>query len=217
MDTPSNQLKRDIKSILITIVLYLTILFLWHNNSLSKPSINKVENKTLLSLSTFKPKPIYETSLFENDTLDDLDEIMSEPIIKEKILSTKPKPIVHKKILKRVKKRKKLVKTKIHKKYKKKNVSKITKISNKQFISKLKRKIERNKHYPRMAKKRRLEGRVSISFKVTKSGGVSNISVRGSKLFLKSAKDAIKKSFPINVKGVKVPISVRLTLNYKIL
>ena len=230
MKSPSNQIKRDIKSLLLTTILYLPVIFLWQNNTVPQKSIEK-QKETIVNLNIFKQEPptppiIEETSPLEDDTLYDLDEIINEaipepiitpkPIIKEKILSKKTKPIVHKKIVKRVKKSKKLVQKRSHKKYKKKNISKTPKVSNKRFISTLKRKIEKNKNYPRMAKKRRLEGRVSVSFKVTKSGGVSNISIKGSKLFLKSARDAIKKSFPIDVKGIKVPISVKLTLNYKL-
>ena len=230
MNILSNQAKRDIKALLLTVTLHTPILFLWQNN-ISKNVLDEPK-ETILKLNIFKQAPptppiIEETSPLEDDTLDELDEIMSEPtpepivtpkpIIKEKILSKKPKPIVHKKIVKRVKKSKKrIVKKRTHKRYKKKYISKTPKVSTKNFISKLKRKIEKNKHYPKMAKKRRLDGRVSVSFRVTKSGGVSNISVKGSRLFLKSARDAIKKSFPINIKGVKVPLNVKLTLNYRV-
>ena len=230
MKSLSNQIKRDIKALLLTIILYLPIIFWWQNNNLPKPIINKVENKTLLNLSTFKPEPIYETSLFEDDTLDDLDDIMSEKIIEqpkkivkkeEKVLSKKPKPIVHKKKI--VKKRRKKIVSKhkskskskkVQKKYTKKTISK--KVNSSQFLSKLKNRINGNKRYPKMAKKRGLGGEVYVSFKITKNGKVSNISIKGSKIFSKSAKEAIKKSFPMDTKGINLPINIKLTLIYRI-
>jgi protein TonB len=232
MDKKSNQLQRDIIAILITSILYLPLILWWQNSDLSQKNNNNIEShKIILKISNFKPKPIYETSPFEDDTLDMLDEIMSEKSIiepkiikkeivkkKPKILSKKPKPIYNP----LVRTKKYISKKNVSKhKSKKRHKKKIQKVLHKRvdknlFLSKLKNRINVNKHYPRMARKRRVKGRVSVSFKVTKSGRVSNISIKGSKIFFKSVKDAIHKSFPINTKGVKLPMTVNLILIYKL-
>jgi protein TonB len=82
----------------------------------------------------------------------------------------------------------------------------------------VRRKIEKNKYYPRIAKKRGMEGVVKVKFKILANGNVSNISVSGSKLFHSSAKEAIKNSFPISVKNIPIalPKDVTLPLHYRI-
>jgi protein TonB len=232
----SLQFKRDIKALLLTLIVYIPLIYLFYNYSSSIERIESVERK--IKLDIFKPLPtvehISQTSEFEDDTLDDLDEIMQEeekitpePIKKplppekeHKVLTPKPKPVIRKK---RVITHKSKPKAKKHKYSKKATKSKpkpkratTSYMSSSRVISMLKKRIEKNKRYPKMAKRRGLNGKVSVKFKINKAGRVSNISTKGSKIFLKSAKSAIEKSFPIDTKGVKLPMSVNLILLYRL-
>ena len=67
-----------------------------------------------------------------------------------------------------------------------------------------------------MAERRGLTGKVAVRFIVIKSVRSSNISLSGSKLFFKSAKNAIQNTFPINTKGVQLPITLNLSLLYRL-
>ena len=235
----SSQSKRDIKAFALVLILYTPIIFFVYDNSMNRDIPKKsIELKLNIFKEIIKEEIIFKTSPLEEDELYDLDEIMdSEPIkeiikpiekiekIKKKILTQKPKPILQKrKKKKKIKKEKKTIKKrdtkskyKIKKKYKKivkKRV--ISKKNNKKFIRLLKRKISQNKIYPKMAQRRNLTGKVKVRFIIKKSGKVSNISLSGSKLFFKSAKNSINKSFPINTKGVKLPITINLSLVYRL-
>jgi len=241
MISPSLQFKRDIKALLLTLMVYTPLIYLFYNYSSSIERVESVERK--IELNIFKPlprvEPISQTSEFEDDTLDDLDEIMQEeekeitpePIKKplppkkeHKVLTPKPKPVIHKKRVtthkskpKKAKYRKRATKSNSKSKLKSKPKRATTSyMSSSRVISMLKRRVEKNKRYPKMAKRRGLNGKVSVKFKINKAGRVSNISTKGSKIFLKSAKSAIEKSFPIDTKGVKLPMSVSLTLVYKL-
>jgi len=84
------------------------------------------------------------------------------------------------------------------------------------FIARLKAKINANKVYPRIARKRRMQGRVKIRFRVTSTGKLSNLSATGPRIFIKSAKNAVEKSFPLSTRGALLPMNVTLTLNYRL-
>jgi protein TonB len=86
------------------------------------------------------------------------------------------------------------------------------------FWTKVRRRIEKHKFYPRIAQKRGVEGIVKVKFTILKNGRVSTISVRGSKMFYKSAKEAVRNAFPISVKNIpiRLPKSVTLPIHYNI-
>ena len=228
----SNQIKRDIKAFILVIIIYTPIIFLIYDNNLNKNISQKsIDIKLNIFKEIIKEEIVSDTSPLEEDELYDLDEIMSSKPIEridevKKLLTTKPKEIVQKK--KKVYKKKRITKKSVKKNIIKRRVTKskhhkkikkkiITKVNNNKFIGLLKRKINQNKIYPRVAKKRGLTGKVSVRFILNKSGRVSNISLSGSKLFFKSTKNAINNSFPINTKGVKLPITINLSLLYKLL
>jgi protein TonB len=50
------------------------------------------------------------------------------------------------------------------------------------------------------------------------NGNVGNISVSGPKVFHRSARNAVKSAFPVNVKSapITLPISIDITLDYQI-
>jgi len=161
--------------------------------------------------------------------------IVKEPILKKPVLNPVKKKVTKKPKAKKTKVKKPKVKKKVVKKIKKKSmVRKVKKkasqreTSSKQtkhsagernaFFNTLRKKIDRHKFYPRIAKKRRMEGSVKVKFTILSNGKVGNITVTGSKVFHKSAKNAVKSAFPIKSKNIPIslPKTVNLTLHYQI-
>ncbi|HHD78967.1 MAG TPA: energy transducer TonB, partial [Epsilonproteobacteria bacterium] len=86
------------------------------------------------------------------------------------------------------------------------------------FLSQIRTRINKNKTYPSIAQRRGMQGSVHVSFVIKASGNVGKISVKGPKVFHTSARNAVKRAFPINVKNVplSLPTTVNLTLRYQI-
>ena len=169
-----------------------------------------------------EPEPIPEPIIEKEPEV--IKEVLPEPIVEKKTITPVKKVVKKpkKKVVKKKKETKKKAKKKPIKKKKRKTSSrqastKQTQISaaeKNKFWNALQRKIDKHKSYPRIAKKRGMEGIVKVKFTILRSGKVGNVSVTGPKIFHNSAKKAIKKAFPINVK--KVPISLPGTINLSI-
>jgi len=144
-------------------------------------------------------------------------------VIKKRVIK-KPKP-------KRDSKRKRSTKKTKSKKYKAKSKSKSKRVSRKssrggkqsrakksRFLSRIRSKINRNKSYPRVAKRMRRQGKVRVRFTILSSGRVGNIRVSGTKAFFKSARRAVKRAFPINASKApfRLPKSMSITINYRL-
>jgi protein TonB len=86
------------------------------------------------------------------------------------------------------------------------------------LMSKVRNKIDKNKSYPRIAKRRGLQGKVTVTFTILPNGNVSNIQLKGPTLFYRSAREAIRKAFPIKLNKfkVKLPKEVTIVLNYRL-
>jgi protein TonB len=86
------------------------------------------------------------------------------------------------------------------------------------LLAQIKRRIARNKNYPRVAQRRRIQGVVRVSFTITRSGGVRGISVSGPKIFAASARSAVRRAFPINVSqaSFSLPKRMSVTLRYRL-
>lgn len=87
------------------------------------------------------------------------------------------------------------------------------------FMVKLRELIDSNKHYPKSARRRGMEGSVEMRFNILKNGCVKHIEmVSGKSIFEKSAIAAIEKSFPIAVdtEFFSFPKEFRVTLVYKL-
>ncbi|WP_457606055.1 energy transducer TonB [Nitratifractor sp.] len=86
------------------------------------------------------------------------------------------------------------------------------------LLAQIRRRIARNKSYPRVARRRRMEGTVRVSFTVTRSGGVSGILVSGPKIFATSARSAVRRAFPVDPSGYRgaLPKRISVTLRYRI-
>ena len=82
------------------------------------------------------------------------------------------------------------------------------------FMVLVKETINKNKVYPRVAIRRGIEGFVKIEFKLLRNGQVIDINIlNGKKTFYKSTKEAISKSFPIEIpNNLKESFPMTLTL-----
>jgi len=180
-------------------------------------------------------KPIVEEEpiVEENPVVEP--EIIKEPIpeeepeIKEELI---PEPVVQRVIPKPiVKEVKKKPKPKAKKKTKKKTAKKkqrsqkassrgsnISPAQKNEFLANIRAKINKHKSYPRIAKKRGMQGTIKVEFTILSNGNVGNISVSGPKVFHSSARNAVKSAFPVNVKSapISLPKSINITLRYQL-
>jgi len=178
-----------------------------------------------------KIKPIIKKRISPNPVVK---KPISKPLVKKIVRPKKKSVIKKKKTLKKKKKvkrnqtkhrgdkhKKKRVQTKVKRVAKSKKtvlVQKVNHVKKNQFLNQIRGKINRNKTYPRIAQRRRMQGTVNVRFTILSNGQVSNIFLRGKKVFYSSARNAVKKAFPINVKHVpfSLPTTVNLTLHYQL-
>ena len=91
----------------------------------------------------------------------------------------------------------------------------------KAFLRNVRSKIIANKKYPKIAKRRHVEGSVKVRFDITKQGQVSNIRfINGKRIFQKSIRKTLERTFPMGipaeVKG-ELPISdISVVLHFNI-
>ncbi len=170
---------------------------------------------------------VEEETLVEEEPVVEPEIIKEEPEVKEEVT---PEPIVQKVIpkpvVKEVKKKHK-VKKKVKKKTAKKTQprqkassrqSKSSSVQKNQFLSNIRTKINKHKSYPRIAKKRGMQGTVNVKFTILSNGEVGNILVSGPKVFHNSARNAVKSAFPVDAKNapISLPKSINITLRYQI-
>ncbi len=86
------------------------------------------------------------------------------------------------------------------------------------FLAKIRDKIDRAKTYPRIAKKRGIEGEVRLFFTVTANGELRNLRIEGPRVFHTSARRAVEAAFPVDTSGMNIsfPLEIRLKLRYQI-
>jgi protein TonB len=125
-----------------------------------------------------------------------------------------PKPTKSKKYHKS----KKHKKTKHKRKVKKQRATRKTLASARSnLLSKIRAKINRYKVYPKAAKKRHIQGKVTAHFKVNKNGAISHIKLSGSSIFFNATKKAISKASPIKTSNRELlPIDISVTLRYNL-
>ncbi len=188
-----------------------------------------------LSLATFVPEvlpPVEELEEIEEEPI--VEELELEPIAEEEPILKEiipkpiepkviPKPIVEKKpIVKKKKKIKKKVRKKVSVKTTKgptrTGISRDSTAKKNQFLSKIRQKINQHKSYPKIARRRGMQGVVKVKFTILANGNVGHISVSGPKVFHNSARHAVKSAFPVNVKNasISLPESVNLKLRYQL-
>ena len=193
------------------------------------PIIEKIEEPIPVE-PILEPEPVVEKEIEEEPEV--IKEVIPEPVVEKKTI-TPVKKIVKKeekpkkKVVKKKKETKKTTKKKEVKKKKKRQTAS-RQASRKQnqsstaeknkFWNTLRRKIDKKKSYPHIAKKRGMEGIINVKFTILRNGNVGNISVNGPKIFHNSARQAVKKAFPINVQEspVSLPTSINIKLRYQL-
>ena len=178
--------------------------------------VEEIEQPIAEEEPVVEEKPVVEPEVIKEEP-EVKEEVIPEPIVKKVI----PKPVV-----KEVKKKPK-VKKKVKKKTAKKTQprqkassrqSKSSPAQKNQFLSNIRTKINKHKSYPRIAKKRGMQGTVNVKFTILSNGKVGNISVSGPKVFHNSARNAVKSAFPVDAKNapISLPKSINITLRYQI-
>ena len=85
------------------------------------------------------------------------------------------------------------------------------------LIAELMRRIDQNKHYPKRALKRGIEGRVRFTLVLDRAGQLQSFEwLEGNRLFYKSTLAAIKRSLPLKLSTEQQPLSHQLALQYQI-
>ncbi len=91
----------------------------------------------------------------------------------------------------------------------------------KAFLRNVRSKIIANKKYPKIAKRRHIEGSVKVRFDITKNGQVTNIRfINGKRIFQKSIKKTLQRTFPLaipaNVQGELPILDISVVLHFNI-
>lgn len=233
---------RYFSSFLITAIFYLLLLssLLYSFNDIStinqqtKSSEQKVK-VTLLAQSQSKP-PI-EKKVLKQEKPKVEKKIVKKETSKKKIVKKPKKEIVKKIKPETIIKEEKLVKNTpientntIQKTQIKQNKTIVKKptpiidthtiqIKQNQYFATIKKRIDQNKSYPRMAVKRAIEGDVKIKFTISKHGELLSFQiVDGKRIFKKSIIKAIEKTFPLAPpKDIFTSnLDLSLTLQYKL-
>lgn len=87
----------------------------------------------------------------------------------------------------------------------------------KNYQSLLLRHIEAHKHYPRVARKRKIEGKIIVSFTLLSNGSIKDLMVIGKKSILtKATNNAISNSLPMPMppKDLDFPLKIKFVMNY---
>lgn len=180
------------------------------------PPVEEVEEE-IIEDKIIEEEPVVEPEVIEEPVVEEevipdpiIEKIIPKPVVEE--VKPKPKPKVKKKVKKKVKTKKKRKKTLSS------VASKSSPAHKNKFLAQIRANINKHKSYPRIAKRRGMQGAVKVKFTILRSGKVGHISVDGPKVFRNSARDAVKSAFPINVKKspLSLPMSVNITLRYQI-
>jgi len=92
----------------------------------------------------------------------------------------------------------------------------------KAFLRNVRANIIANKRYPKLAKRRHIEGSVKVRFDITQTGEVTNIRfINGKRIFQKSIRKTLERTFPINIPNevrAELPINdVSVVLHFNII
>ena len=83
----------------------------------------------------------------------------------------------------------------------------------------LMRHIEVHKKYPRVARRRNIQGKILVSFSVLADGNIKNLRLSGEKSILKKAtQQAVKNALPMPTppKDLSFPMEIKFTMNYSL-
>ncbi len=87
----------------------------------------------------------------------------------------------------------------------------------KNYLALLMRHIEAHKHYPRVARKRKIQGQIFVSFSLLADGNIKQLQVNGKKSLLKKAtRNAIQNSLPMpsQPNNLSLPMKVKFNMDY---
>jgi len=92
----------------------------------------------------------------------------------------------------------------------------------KAFLENVRSKIIANKKYPKIAKRRHIEGSVKVRFDITVNGQVTNIRfINGKRVFQKSIRKTLERTFPVSIPNrirAELPMfDVSVTLHFNII
>ncbi len=85
------------------------------------------------------------------------------------------------------------------------------------YLSLLMNHIEVYKHYPRVARKRKIQGDILVTFTLLKQGKITNLQVVGSKSILKRASmEAVNNALPLPTPPdeLSLPMEIKFKMNY---
>lgn len=238
-------MKRYLNSFFITSFLYLSIALIFINviNDVSFETKKEEESITKISLNSVAIQKVEEVAKEVEK------EIVPEPIIEKIVEKPAPKVIekpkkVEKKIVKQEKKIEKVVQEIVEKpteniekvdqlaqnQTQSKQESSIQENSNNQknqnleseYLAKVKNKIEKNKVYPKVAKRLNQTGKVIVSFDILKDGKVTNIKIINKSKFEKLDEASIElltnigffESIPNELN--KTVWNIQIPINYQI-
>jgi len=184
---------------------------------IEKPIVEEepvVEEKPVVEPEIIKePTPEKEPEVKE-ETIPEpvVEKVIPKPIVKEVKKKPKPKPKAKKKT------RKKTAKKKQRRQKASSQRANISSAQKDEFLANIRAKINKHKSYPRIAKKRGMQGTVKVEFTILSNGNVGNIFVSGPKVFHRSVRNAVKNAFPVNVKSapITLPKSINITLRYQL-
>ena len=190
---------RYLSSFIITALLYVSaiasMLYAFNADSYSTEDI-EVHNVSKVSFTIITPenKPKKEKRIEQKPKPKPKPKPIKNP-------TPKPEPIVKEPLPEPVKEEPKPKEKKIVNQNSDDTTSnEMTKAKKQLFIADLMKRINSNKSYPHTARRRCIQGVVEIKFIILADGSVKHINmIYGKDIFEKSAIQAIKRSFPVNV------------------
>ncbi|HID49478.1 MAG TPA: energy transducer TonB [Chromatiales bacterium] len=87
------------------------------------------------------------------------------------------------------------------------------------YLAQLLAHIDEHKYYPRVARRRGLEGVIRVSFRLLPGGQVSRLRVDGAnRILCEAARQTVRASLPLPLppEGVSLPLSVRFGMQYRL-
>ncbi|MBU4483883.1 energy transducer TonB [bacterium] len=84
------------------------------------------------------------------------------------------------------------------------------------ILSLIRKRIEENKYYPAIAKKREIEGSPEVSFKITKDGSLEYLKLKnssGSDILDKAALETVQRATPLPYYSSPISLSLNYTLD----
>jgi len=193
-------------AILVSVLLH-TLLFVKFSDVVmgSKSQAPKLDTKISLNFLPTPKKPVQQ-------------------VVKE---VAPPKPILKEKPSRKVVKQKKVVQPPVQEaaaaseiaKDVQRKVSKDSKVIKRTYLSKILTIIEGNKYYPRIARRRGLEGNIHVSFMLEGDGFINGLDASGGPLLLRrAAKQAVKKSLPLPTTPTEIeyPMYVSYAMQFKL-